>query len=387
MNQEKKYSIVPFALLLSLASITWMLIFGQLGDRWDFEDHLKVASYFFEPSLSFDDLTWAPQALSYPLYHITVKLVKIITSFDYVASNAIVLTFTNVISVLLYRKLLLEYLQKDTSYYIDIISVGLEIFMCARCSLVNGGRIYYLQGGANPIHNPTVLFARPFGLLCFYYFVKFLKYDRNEKRYTNLILFAITLLASVFAKPSFATVLLPAMAVYTLIYMIKDKNIFLGIKAFVAVLPSVIAMFWQLSYVNERTAMLSHPILHFGTFFSYSVPTVIGLTIIMTPVVFILFDYKRIKENMALGMSLLTYVAAWLIYFFIAHDGTNNFVWGYDLAIGLVVAFFMAEAYLTKEDTLAWKIRKILAYIIFDYQVYVGFLYINTAYIAMDYRL
>lgn len=382
MKPNEKYSLVPFVLLLSVASISWMLVFGKLGGAWDGEEHIKNAQYLFNRELAFEDLT-APPALAYPLFHVVLKIVKLITNFDYVSCLAAVLTFSNVASVLIYRKLMLEYLHKDNSYYIDIVSVALEIFMCARCSLINDGRIYFLQGGANPVHNPTQLFVRPFGLLCFYYFVKFLKYDRNEKKYDNLICFAVTLFVSVFAKPSFAVVLLPAMAIYTLIYMIKEKRIFIGIKTFAAVLPSVIALFWQLSFVGDYVKSY----IHFGTYYSYSVSTVVGITIIMTPIVFLVFDCRKIKENMALGLALLVYIVSWCTFFLITQGGTNDYIWGYNLAIGLVTAFFMAEAYISKEDTLAWKIRKILAYIIFAYQVYVGFLYINTAYIAMDYRL
>ncbi len=387
--KEKKYSPLLFVILLGIACTLWMTIYSRLAVGWDHEAHLRVAKWLFVHEIDWQEVI-SPENMqhtfSYPLTHILIKIVRLISAFDYEICLAIVLTVANVLSVYLYRKIISRQLDIDNSYFVDFVSVGLMLFMCARCWL-NDNVIYYLQGGPNPIHNPTIVVCRPFGLLAFYFFCETMRAENKKEQNKNIIIYALALIISVLGKPSFAFILIPACGIYVVLDYIRNRELSLVLKMLGSMIPVGLVLIGQFIWIKKQAEILDVTFIHFGTFYSYSVWKVLAITIVNIPVVVIMFSWKKVKENIWLKVSLLIFIVAWAQQFFLTNGGSNDFMWGFNLAIGLVTANFLAESKIEKQDSVIIKCRKILAFIVFVYQIYVGLTYIKTGYIANSYRL
>ena len=92
-------------------------------------------------------------------------------------------------------------------------------------------------------NSPTLTMVKPFMLLCIVLFVNFLGAvaSRDILKYSWLL--SILLAISVFVKPSFALVFIPAMAAHLI--LVHTRNTRLYTYSFVIVLPSIIALIWQ----------------------------------------------------------------------------------------------------------------------------------------------
>ncbi|SEA52706.1 hypothetical protein SAMN02910384_01732 [Pseudobutyrivibrio sp. ACV-2] len=380
----KNYTDTPFWLGVIAVSLIWILIYYTLGPYWDFEEHIKLAKYIIRPEIDAQDLLDVGLTLvaPYPLFHISIKLLHYMFRLDYVTVQAVFLTLCNVCSILVFRFIIKKYTKVENSYFVDFLSISAMIFMGAR-SWLNDWVYFRWQAGPNPLHNPTIVVVRPIGLLCFYFFIKYMNDFKNNNK--DYLLFSIFSALSVLAKPSWATVYIAAMGVYTLFVMCSNKDIFIGIKNFIAVLPTLLIMVWQLSVFKNNTDKMDVSI-HFGTYYDYSVLKVIGISLVMVPVVFILFDYKRVKENVAMVITLTALIIGWAQFFLLTQGGTNDFSWGYDLAIQLTTVLFMADGYIRDKQNKIAKWRVNLAYIMFVYQVFVGLCYMYITYKNCDYR-
>ena len=384
--KNREYTERAFWLSLSFLTMIWTLVIFNLCQYWDYEDHIKIAQYWLiheiDYSVILDCSVDITHIFSYPVFHITLKLVHLLFRIDYRTAVTVLMVTAEVTSVLIIRKIVSEYIGKTKSYYVDFLSLGLMVFLGAR-SWLNGWVFYKLQGGPNPLHNPTIIFVRPIGLFCFYYFVKYLANYKNASR--ELMLFGLFSVISILTKPSFAVVFLPAMGIYTLVYMIKDRNLFLGIKTFIAVIPSLIVLFGQLAFMKSTSEIMSTK-LHFGTYYDYSFLQVMGITVVLLPTIIVLFSWKEIKTNLAMGISLLAVVIGWIQFFCITQGGTNDFIWGFELAIQMATMVVMCYAYPKVDDAKSLVIRKRVAYGLFAYQVFNGLLYMYLIYKACDYR-
>lgn len=383
---NREYTESAFWISLTFLTMIWTLVIFNLCQYWDYEDHIKIAQYLLiheiDYSVLLDCTVDITHIFAYPVFHIMLKLVHLVFRIDYRTAVTVLMVAAEVTSVLIIRKIVSEYIGKTKSYYVDFLSLGLMIFLGAR-SWLNGWVFYKLQGGPNPLHNPTIIFVRPLGLLCFYYFIKYLNNYKNANR--ELILFGVFSVVSILTKPSFAVVFLPAMGVFTLIYMIKDKSILLGIKTFISVIPSLAVLLLQLAFMNSTSEIMATK-LHFGTYYDYSFFQVIGITIVLLPTIIVLFSWKEIKSNLAMGIAFLAVVIGWIQFFCLTQGGTNDFIWGFELAVQMATMVVMCYAYPRTDDTKSMIIRKRFAYGLFVYQVINGLLYMYLIYRACDYR-
>lgn len=377
---EKKYNCKWFYNCLLVLTCVFCIFFVKYVNYGDTPLHSLVAKAIFFQDIEFDDAGLPRHAFAYPVYHIVQKLVHLILRIDYETAAAFILSVSVFVSVLLYRKLV-HMIVKDTvsnRYFADFLALGTVVFEVARCWL-DDWRFYQFQCGPNPFHNPTILFVRPIGLIGFINFIKCIQSYKKKGCYKYAVLFSISMLISIGAKPSFALVFLPAMGIYTLYYMIRNKEIWFGVIAFIAVLPSLVLLIIQQLWVSTQTQALN-VVIGFGGFTGLNPLQIFQASLITFPVVLILFRAKLMKKKEIYFISMVALVIGWFQMFFFSNGPAGDFSWGYDLAVQVATLVTLAE---TRNEDNPGKGRKIVnnvAYIIFLYQVVTGVLYMWNIY-------
>lgn len=379
----RKYNNSIFYTLLCLMGCIYGVFYAKYvfyGN--DMPLHTEFARLLFTDGLK-DAPTGVPQqAVAYPVYHIILKLFHYLFGFSYETAAAIVLSTSVIISILLFRTLM-QYVMNSKQIkdliFADVVSIGAVIFVTARCWL-NDWRYYQFQGAANPVHNPTTTFVRPFGIISFLAFLIFIeKYQKNEKFLKFLFTFSVISCLSTAVKPSFAFVFLPALGIYTLIRMIKNKEIKIGIYSFLGVLPTLLFLLWQQIYVTDNTGMLKIRII-FGSFSNFTLPQVICVSLVTFPVPILLFRKKLFQINETYLVAMMALLIGWIQMFFLSNGGSGDFSWGYDLSVQFATVVALAASRTLKEENHFLKYVRYIAYVIFIYQVFSGVQYMMMAY-------
>lgn len=325
------------------------------------------------------------QAYAYPLFHLTQKFIHLLLQVDYFTAAALLLPLTIICSAVMYKKLILVIADNTDSnkYFADIISVGAVMFNVARCWL-NDWRFYSLQCGPNPFHNPTILFVRPFAIASFIYFIKLIRTYKQIKYMRYALLFSIFTLLSVGAKPSYAIVFLPAMGIYAIYHILANKELKFGITALVAVLPSLLLLLLQQKWASSQIKT-EEIIFRFGGSFGLEGFNIITASLVTFPVVILLFRSSLMKKEPAYFIAVVALAIGWMQMYLIDF-GAGDTSWGYDLSIQFATVITLAEIRNNQEEVkLHRKILNSVAYIIFAYQVWVGFQYLQRIYTGIQF--
>jgi len=103
------------------------------------------------------------------------------------------------------------------------------------------GQYYIGQGSGNLWHNATYLATRPFATVAFFLFIEILKEINGRVNIKKYIIFAASMFLSVFAKPTFAIVMIPTAAVMLAATLVTARfrnfrNVFFASLTFVPAL-------------------------------------------------------------------------------------------------------------------------------------------------------
>lgn len=210
---------------------------------------------------------------------------------------------------------------------------------------------------ANPFHNATYMAARPFAILSFLCFVKLLDCYEKEGAWADYkadyILFAIFLLLSTMAKPSFTIVLVGAAGLIMVCRMLRSKfrnfkpTILLGLSF----IPTFVDLLYQYSGVFVPDEGVEGGIgfcfgeiwgLYCGNIF-FAIGLAVGF-----PLLVLILNFRQIKTNTLFRFSWQIYLMGFAMAFLIYEKGFRapdfNFSWGY--MYGIFFAFVGAVAVL-----------------------------------------
>lgn len=376
MKDEKKYNHRYFSFLLVLLSVCLGVFFSKIVTcEYDMIMHHAFAKVVFSDEMYQADVPL--QALSYPLYHISIRVISLLLKIEIEPVAAVLLTLSIIASIVLYRKMMLLIMRDTVSnrYMVDVVSIGAVLFVTAR-SWLNDWRYYALQCAANPIHNPTTIFVRPFGIAGLYLFLLYIKKYQEKTENKKLLLgCSILLLLSTIVKPSFVFVFLPAMGIMVLLLMLQTKDVLLGLKALLAAAPTLILLMMQQMFVSNHTGMLNINV-HFGSFSNFNLTEVLCVSIVTFPVPVLLFCMKSFKHNFAYCLSMVALLIGWLQMFCLTNGSSGDFSWGYDISVQVATVISIANAGNDKKK----RFIRCLAYLVFAYQVLSGIMYMLLVY-------
>ena len=399
MKSSRKKQII-YASIIVIAAIAVAVLFAlyyrQLTGNilMDHYWHLNFATVAWETVTGSLETTF--QAVTYPLYHLSAQLVAKITGMSIYGAGAVVLGLCNAMAFVTIVAICFRVCGKVTTakkIVIPIFAATSLVFVVA-CSPLTDYRLYARQGAANPVHNPTLLMARPFGLLAFLCFCLAIQNFEKQKNYIKeMVMFSALMMLSILGKPSFAFVLIPAMGIETLIVMIKNRRISFGIAALIAVLPPLVLILFQYIRMNSLYADLNNISylsaslsaiavdtsetigngivkfgIHVGGFSDFTWPEIFKVSLATFPVPIILFSWKHLKKNSFYRVAMLTLLFGWHEMFFLSNGPTGDFSWGYDMAVQLATAVSLGISLKYKQ-----KLRMGITYAVYAYQVLCGF--------------
>ena len=381
-NCAKKQNVqaepIAFIVLTLLIGVAYAFFYRYYAPfSWDCGYHALFAEKLFRQSLTSmaaEDPNIPIHAIAYPLYHLCLKGLAFLMGGRYFAASYLLLATSIVASIVLLRILLFRVASpknEKEKIYLDAISLCSVVFVTARGPLTEW-RYYARQCAANPVHNPTILFVRPIGILTILAFLLFLeRFEKKESYWRELVLFGVASFLSVLAKPSFALVFLLSMAVIILERMIQSKSIKIGFAALAAALPSAALMLWQIVVVKDETAAME-VVVRFGSFAEFTPLEVLCVSLATFPVPLLLFSPKIFGKERTYRLAYYALAIGWLQMFFLSNGSSGDFSWGYDLAVqfSTVIALALSQ----KHRLPLW--RRMLALAVFLYQVACGVAYL-----------
>lgn len=240
------------------------------------------------------------------------------------------------------------------------------------------------QGCANVWHNPTFFMVKSFSLMCVYFSVKQLQTFKKSMWLCSSML----LLASLFYKPSFGIVFIPAYAIYILLFYTRNFRAYF--YSLLMVLPSLAyALFYQLPrllhYIpNEgRNSSIYFAPFKFIHYYSHNafISFLLGMAF---PLFFLILNYKKVLANRYLVFSWIMLLVGYFQYAFLVEGKVNwqdgNFSWGYYLTLDVLFIFSFIELVkqllIYKMSNKFERIKMLILSALFFLHVFSGFFYL-----------
>lgn len=354
--------------------VAYLLIYQQgVGEILsDTKVHISFIDQYFSGTLY----------IPHPVWHTGTYLFSHLFQVDYIKGASLFSAFL----ITSYAIIIYKVAQNINQYKENSV----ELFFITFFSLVIGPfflmsfshYIYIGHGSPSIWHSVTILAVQPFALLSTFFTIKFFETNRS----VYFVSAAFISAASIFAKPSYIMMYLPALGVYMLIKRYFDKRQL--VFASVTVLFSVTILAYQ--FMHEFKGDKGSVIFDFlgvWSAFSHNIPISILLALGL-PLLITLFNYKSIKKNEYIKFSWLMVLFAIILFACFAQEGRQyhdgNFSWSWNLSLSLIYIFTLIE-YFKQFSAMLPIIRYSLLAIIL-YQVYVGLYFLVGMFYGVNYN-
>ena len=375
-----------FVTLMFLFAIFQLAFYKVMITTGDNRAHMAFSQVVLNAWSNIDNLAY-PHMLVYPLYHLVVRLTAFFCLDDFEMAGMIVLTVSNLTSAFMMRNILMKLTDsknRTTRYLIDALGIAYLFFETFAGPLTDG-RIYARQCGPNPWHNPTITFVRPIGLIALCVFLDVMEILESKIEFSQykhiLFIFGLFSVLSVFAKPSFMMVFLPAMGIYVLKYWMEDfKGRFpYAMNILVAVLPTIGIILLQFLFCQFYMGGTVSPTkFQLGGFSGFRPTEILKVSLATFPVPLIaLVLYRReMTDHAEIKVAYLALLFGWLEMFLLTNGGSGDYSWGYDLAVGVSTLFVLGKSLGISKQ----KWRRIPVLSVFFIQTVIGFYYVIRIY-------
>ena len=325
--------------------------------------------------MSFIKQVVAGEPYTHPLWHLGTHYLSMLLGVNYGTGATLFTTFLiTLYTVIIYKvaKSLDGGQGNEAKWYlVTMIALTIGPFF-----LVNYySRIYMGSGSPSVWHNVTPLTVQPFALLSVFFTIKYFESDKF-KYFVSAVL---VIIISIFAKPNFIIVFLPALVVYMLLkrYLDKRQLQFALITIFLSVV--ILAyQFMSLQEVNSKDG--SSLVFDFLGVWSIYTPSV-TVSIMMAlglPFLITLFNYQSAKKNEYIKFTWLLILFSTILFACFAEGGKRysdgNFSWSWMISLSLIYIFTIIE-YFKQYFTMSGIVRYPLLAIIL-YQVYIGWYFV-----------
>ncbi len=369
-NFWKTINIVSIGLIFVIA---YYLIYQQAIGVMpsDTTAHLD----FIEPY--FDGTLYIP----HPIWHIGTYYFSFLLNTEYVKGASV---FTALL-ITIYAVIIYKIAQNINQCKEN----GMELFFITLFSLVIGPffimsfnqHIYIGQGSPSIWHSVTILTVQLFALLSVFFTIKFFE----TSKWTYFILATLISAVSIFAKPSYIMMYLPALAVYVLVkkYFSKQQLSFALIVALVSV--AILAYQFMHEFKKDQGSVIFD---FLGVWSIFSTNIIISILLALgLPLLITLLNYKSVKKNEYIIFSWLLVLFAMILFACFAQEGRHyrdgNFSWSWNLSLSLIYIFTLIE-YFKQYTTMRPFVRYGLLAIIL-YQVYVGLYFLIGMFLGVGY--
>lgn len=351
---NKKTGLI-IAILVFLFCISFYIFYQQVFyyrfyniPKSDLSDHIKLITMIIQGKYH----------VPHSGFHYTTYLFSILTFLNFEYAAIILLSLFTITSYLVTYMILKKFLdEKYSERFLLIIAFFLQIITPVFLPLLNT-TIYFGQGSPTIWHSPTFIMAKPFVLVVIMLTVSVLEISGDSISKLYLLLSSALLALSVFYKPNFALVLIPALGVFILM---RYRNEFKKyVLSFLIILPSLFLLGYQfLSTYNitDNNITGTNDTIIFTFFGSWSMHSpCIPLSVIrgiIFPMLILIFRRRSAFMNNYLVLSWLIYLVAFLEMSFLAEKNSFlsfNFSWGYSFSLISLYIFSVTELLLWMKE-------------------------------------
>ncbi len=315
--------------------IVYFLVYQQVysgGYPSDTREHITILyRYIYEQGYY----------IAHPLWHITRYLLSkiLFISVEYgviITSSLYVLLWYTIVYLFITQKL-------DNLYSTNIlVFISLVIVLIAPLTIPWYYKIIFQgQGSPNIWHNVTLWSVKPFALLSIWFTIDGLD-TKNKKLLLWAGLFSII---SIFAKPSFIIMFLPALLIYAIAMKIYRDRYFIIFYLTIATI-SVMILLYQYSHTfNQSEGKIVIDFLGVWSLSSINIPISIALALAF-PLAFVLLKSDILNDRYILISWIMIFIS--LCYYTIfAQTGRfyshANFSWSYMIAMSLLYLFSIVK--------------------------------------------
>lgn len=201
---------------------------------------------------------------SYPLYHMTfLPVYNILASQTEVAANElprdIMQVATNIViaptyiatAIVIFTSLIILLpweLNRRMAFLYGFLAIGLLLVGPLSVFLPNADLFYGYQIG-NEFHSPTSQIMKPFAVILFFLVVRL--FDKRALSWQFIVVLAGFSVITLFAKPSYTFVLLPAMCLLAAWYFLRNEPVQWKALILGFIVPSVAVLGLQYLYTFE----------------------------------------------------------------------------------------------------------------------------------------
>jgi len=310
--------------------------------------------------------------LPHPLWHLCVHYMKYVT-FEEKSAAAMVTALFVVFWVYVVHAVYRFWTGKEkndrwTLLFLAIIFVIGPAYLPTFSKFIIPG-----VGSPNIIHNTTLFAVKPFALLT----VLFTILALEKKILSYYVVGAVSLLFSIFAKPSFVIAFLPALAFYILFKRLFNKETVIYFVLLSLMSVSVLGYQFMHTYGDENDSKVIVDFL--GVWSRYSPNVLISIMLgLMFPLVYTLLSIKNVKENNYIQLVwLITLVSIGYAAIF-AESGPRynhgNFFWSYMISLSLLYVVTIADYF--KRMNHINRMSKIILNTVLIWQITVGVYYL-----------
>ncbi len=285
------------------------------------------------------------------IIHIVFQILVVIVSllpfigFD-TAAYLIIIAFYSLTTMILYTLI-----RTVTQNRIVAVFGALVLILVAPITFFTWSRnnLYFGYVGINVIHNPTMILLKPLALLGFIYALRAFN-GTMQFSWRNVILGAILITVSMFTKPNFALVLLPALVLVMAYRYLQGERTGIRLLVMGLIIPMLIVLpvqyLLQYSIVAESRAG-GLALAPFATIYLYEqsfwwIAIKFVLSIAFPLVVTVLYR-KSMRDNLGVALAWWAFLAGWAQMVLFGEVGEHaldaNFWWSAQIGLFLLFVY------------------------------------------------
>ncbi len=333
-NPFTRSQVVLVLFYVSVFLMVFFLTSHQLSGN-HYQSDLRSHIFFVEKI--FNGEVYIP----HPLWHLSVHYMKYITLSEKCAASLVSTGFV-VLWVYIVQNVytFLAGKERNTIYTFLFLSI---IFVIGPAYIPSFSK-YIITGTGSPNiwHNITLFAVKPFALLALFFTVLGLE----KQKFSCYAVGFVSLLVSIFAKPSFVIAFLPALALFILVKKIysKENLVYFMILSLMSV--GVLGYQFTHTYGGEGNGAIIIDVL--GVWSRYTPNVLVSIILaLMFPLVYFVTNIKHVLRNNYIILTwFITFIS--IVYAAVfAESGPRynhgNFFWSYMISLSLLYVFTIAD--------------------------------------------
>jgi hypothetical protein len=362
----RRWRIAPGeALIIALLALATVLIFG-LEVRYQLYDSVALSDYTAHLQFARDMLA-GKFAATHVMYETIILGLRVVLPISYADAGWITATgFYLLTALVLYG--FIRSASGGNGWRVWLIAAffALALLVVTPITLLTFRQhtLYFGYVGINVVHNPTMVLLKPFALLLFSFTVAFL--TRRVPLTARTVALAYLLIAlSLFAKPNFVLILLPALLVLAAYRFYRRDSLRPMILTLILPMTALLALQYVATYLliaSDGSQITFAPLatLYIYDHSRFSLLIKFALSITFPVAVYLLYARQAVR-SLVLNLAWLAFAAGGGQMYLFAESGArlrdSNFWWS--AQIGLFVLFvvsvlFLLERLRAQKDGRIW---------------------------------